>query len=87
LSRRVMRTGLEWGCPFVLYWEMYNNEVRHGHQRGFWLIDDKGRVQPVYFTLLQYYRNGRVWVGDFLRQRQRLPTTTEFEAVAAQWLQ
>ena len=35
LSRRVMRARLEWGCPFVLYWEMYNNEVRDGRQRGF----------------------------------------------------
>ena len=48
LSRRVMRAGLEWGCPFVLYWEMYNNEVRDGRQRGFWLIDNEGRKQPVY---------------------------------------
>jgi len=30
LSRRVMRTGLSWGCPFVLYWEMYNNEASAG---------------------------------------------------------
>jgi hypothetical protein len=57
LSRRVMRTGLGWGCPFVLYWEMCNNEVRDGRQRGFWLIDDMGRKQPVYLTLQQYYRN------------------------------
>ena len=87
LSRRVMRTGLSWGCPFVLYWEMYNNEVRDGRQRGFWLIDDKGRAQPVYFTLQQYYRRAQVWVGDFLRQRQRLPTATEFGPAAVQWLQ
>jgi len=87
LSRRVMRTGLSWGCPFVLYWEMYNNEVRDGRQRGFWLIDDKGRVQPVYFTLQQYYRRAQVWVGDFLRQRRRLPTATEFGPAAVQWLQ
>ena len=64
LSRRVMRTGLGWGCPFVLYWEVYNNEVRDGRQRGFWLIDDMGRKQPVYLTLQQYYRNARVWVTD-----------------------
>jgi len=35
LSRRVMRAGLEWGCPFVLYWEMYNNEVRDGRHADF----------------------------------------------------
>ena len=43
LSRRVMRARLEWGCPFVLYWEMYNDKVRDGRQRGFWLIDNEGR--------------------------------------------
>ena len=77
LSRRVMRIGLEWGCPFVLYWEMYNNEVRDGRQRGFWLIDNEGRKQPVYFTLQKYYEKGRGWVSDFLGQRQRLPTSME----------
>ena len=87
LSRRVMRIGLEWGCPFVLYWEMYNNEVRDGRQRGFWLIDDGGRKQPVYFTLQQYYRNARVWVIDFVRKQQRLPTSMEFDGVAVRWLQ
>jgi hypothetical protein len=87
LSRRVMRVGLEWGCPFVLYWEMYNNEVRDGRQRGFWLIDDKGLKQPVYLTLQQYFRNARVWVTDFLRQRLRLPTSMEFDGAAVRWLQ
>ena len=87
LSRRVMRIGLEWECPFVLYWEMYNNEVRDGRQRGFWLIDNEGRKQPVYFTLQKYYEEARVWVGDFLRQRQRLPTSMEFGGAAVNWLQ
>jgi hypothetical protein len=86
LSRRVMRSGLAWGCPFVLYWEMYNNEVKDGRQRGFWLIDDQGREQPVYFTLQQYYRRARSWVTDFLQERHRVPTPSEFDGTAAQWL-
>ena len=87
LSRRVMRIGLEWGCPFALYWEMYNNEVRDGRQRGFWLIDNEGRKQPIYFTLQKYYEEARVWVSDFLSQRQRLPGSMEFGQVAVRWLQ
>jgi hypothetical protein len=87
LSRRVMRIGLEWGCPFVLYWEMYNNEVRDGRQRGFWLIDNEGRKQPVYFTLQKYYGKARIWVSDFLRRRQRLPSSLEFSQAAVGWLQ
>ena len=87
LSRRVMRGGLEWGCPFVLYWEMYNNEVRDGRQRGFWLIDNEGRKQPVYFTLQKYYEQARVWVSDFLGRRHRLPSSMEFGQAAMGWLQ
>jgi hypothetical protein len=41
--------------PVRLYWEMYNNEVRDGRRRGFWLINDEGRRQQVYFTLQKYY--------------------------------
>jgi hypothetical protein len=82
-----MRTGLAWGCPFVLYWEMYNNEVKDGRQRGFWLIDDQGDKQPVYFTLQQYYSNARGWVTEFLRQQHRLPNPVEFDDAAARWVQ
>jgi hypothetical protein len=87
LSRQVMRTGLAWGCPFVLYWEVYNNAVRDGRQRGFWLIDDKGHEQPVYLTLQQFFGRARSWVSDFLSERQRLPTSVEFGQIAAQWLE
>jgi hypothetical protein len=36
-SRQLMQTARQWGCPLVLCWEMYNNEV------------DKGVKQPVYY--------------------------------------
>jgi hypothetical protein len=87
LSRQVMRAGLAWGCPFVLYWEIYNNEIRDGRQRGFWLIDDHGRKQPVYLTLQQYYRSARVWVADFIGRQHRLPSALEFDEAAVAWLQ
>jgi hypothetical protein len=86
LSRRVMTIGLTWGCPFVLYWEMYNNEIKDGRQRGFWLIDDQARKQPVYFTLQQYYRSARGWVTGFLQERHRVPTPFEFDGTAVEWL-
>jgi hypothetical protein len=86
LSRRVMRTGLAWGCPFVLYWEIFNNEVSNGRQRGFWLIDDQGRKQPIYFTLQHYYEIARAWVTDFLHRQHRLPDPSEFDNAAVAWL-
>jgi hypothetical protein len=57
LSREVMTTGLKWGCPFILYWELYNNELStNGKGRGFWLINQEGEKQPIYFTHQEYYQ-------------------------------
>jgi len=87
LSRQVMRAGLAWGCPFVLYWEMYNNEVgKDGAQRGFWLIDDKGDKQPVYETHHAYYQWARHWATDFRAREGRLPTFDEFREAAVAYL-
>jgi endo-1,4-beta-mannosidase len=77
LSRQVMRVGLEWGCPFVLYWEMYNNEIdKDGKQRGFWMIDDKGVKQPIYHTHQKFYEKARRFVAE------RRPTAEEFARYA-----
>jgi len=87
LSRQVMRAGLAWGCPFVLYWEMYNNEVgQDGAQRGFWLIDDQGAKQPVYETHHAYYRWARNWAAEFRAREGRLPTFDEFREASVAYL-
>ncbi len=87
LARRVMRAGMQWGCPFVLYWEMYNNEVTaDGRQRGFWLIDDHGVKQPVYFTHQKFYAKARAYVADFTARNRRVPSREEFGLAALAWL-
>lgn len=62
-SRAVMRAGLEWGCPFILYWQLYDNEVDRetGGSAGFWLVDDKGKRQPVYHTHRDFLGHMRNW--------------------------
>jgi hypothetical protein len=88
LSRQVMRTALAWGCPFALYWEMYNNEVdKDGRQRGFWLIDDKGVRQPVYETHRSYYEWARKYVGDAVSSAGGLPAADAFRQAAGRWLE
>jgi hypothetical protein len=87
LARNVMRAGLRWGCPFVLYWEMYNNEVTpDGRQRGFWLIDDHGVKQPVYFLHQKFYQQARAYVADFTARNGREPSREEFGLAALAWL-
>ena len=37
-AKWVIKTAMKWGCPFILFWEMYNNELNDdGSNRGFWL--------------------------------------------------
>ncbi|MCC6728658.1 MAG: hypothetical protein IT208_04890 [Chthonomonadales bacterium] len=85
-ARDVVRAALEWGCPYVLYWEMYCNEVVNGAHRGFWLIDDKGQEQPSYRLLSGFLRDARRWVEAFGRAHGRLPTRVEFGRAAARLL-
>ncbi len=83
-ARRLMQAGLEWGCPFILYWELFNNEVApDGKQRGFWLIDDKGVKQPVYRTHQRIYRFAKRYREEFEAASGRQPTTAEYCQAAA----
>jgi hypothetical protein len=88
MSRRVILTALQWGCPLVLYWEFYNNEVdRQGRQRGFWMIDDKGVKQPIYEVHRRYYQKARAFVADEIGKTGLPPKDEEFRRRAAAWLQ
>lgn len=46
--RNVVRTARDWGCPYVIYWQLYCNEPRrrpvrkNDDCRGFWLIRPDG---------------------------------------------
>ncbi|MCC7495447.1 MAG: hypothetical protein IT204_24065 [Fimbriimonadaceae bacterium] len=85
-SRTFLRAALAWGVPFCLYWELYNNELQDGRQRGFWMIDDQNQRQPIYFTHQRFYAWAREWVRQFRQQHGRLPSTPEFGAAGAAWL-
>jgi hypothetical protein len=86
-SRQVMRVGLEWGCPFVLCWQMYNNEFKDGIENGYWLIDDHGVKQPLWHTLADFYKEARRNVAECKRQTGRLPADAEFRRFALGLLQ
>ena len=88
LSRQVMQAGLEWGCPLILYWELYNNEVGpDGKQIGFWLIDDKGSKTPVYETHRRFLEWSRRHVAEAARQTGQPPSALDFRKSAIEFLQ
>jgi hypothetical protein len=87
-SREVIRAGLEWGCPFILYWQMYDNEMEEGGEKtsGFWMIDNHGAVQPVYRLHKRCIARAHEWQALFRRAHFRQPTHSEYCRAAVQWL-
>jgi len=86
-SMITMRAALEWGCPFILYWQVYNNEIEEdGRHRGFWLIDEKNVKQPIYETHRLYYVWARKFVTDVATQTGKPPSPVEFQNAAAAYL-
>lgn len=82
-SLEVIRVGLEWGCPFILDWQLFNNELdADGTHRGFWMIDDKGVKQPIHETHRRYYAWVKDHIADFSQRHNRRPTDSEFRAAA-----
>jgi len=86
-SRDLMIAGLRWGCPFILYWEMYNNEVKDGHQQGFWLIDDKNTKQPIYNTHYAFYQWAHQFIDGYQREHNSPPSFAEFSSHGADFLE
>jgi hypothetical protein len=77
-TRMVMKAGLKWGCPFILYWEMYNNEVDAQGHTGNWLIDDKGAKQPAYYTHRNFCTAMKKYVYKYNKENGHLPSREEY---------
>jgi len=56
--RNAVQTGLDWGCPYIVYWQLYCNELKDPNTkppvksndavRGFWLLRPDGTKSPVW---------------------------------------
>ena len=85
----IMKWSLEWGCPFVLYWELYCNEIEPatGEHRGYWLIDDEGEKQPVWHLHKAFLDRANAFVDTYKEQHGRLPCQDTFNREAAAWVE
>lgn len=82
-AKWVIKTALKWGSPFILWWEMYNNELtKDGKNRGFWLINEKGEKTPLYYTHQQFYNEARNWLEKYTSKHSKMPSEDEFRAAA-----
>ncbi len=85
----IMKWALEWGCPFILYWELYCNEIdsRTGEHRGYWLIDDNGQKQPIWYFHREFLAKANRYVEDYQREHGTLPSQATYNRVAAEWIE
>ena len=81
-----MIAGLEWGCPFVLYWELYDNEGTPEKPGGFWLINEKNEKQPIWETHRRYYDWARKLVIETQAKTGKPPAVDTFRNEAIRFL-
>lgn len=79
-----IKSALEWGTPFILYWEMYNNEIKSktGEQVGYWLIDDNNKKQPIWHTHNSFYKESKAYLESYLKSNDCLPSFDTFRKSA-----
>jgi len=85
----IMKWALEWGCPFILYWELYCNEIEPstGEHRGYWLIDDHGDKQPIWFFHRDFLTRANAFVEQYQKEHGSLPSQETYNRVAATWIE
>ena len=82
-----VKSAIEWGCPYILHWQLYDNEFADGEYNGFWLIDHHGVKQPFYYALENYYSAARTFVQSQEQKTGRVPDSVRFRAKAIQALE
>lgn len=88
LARRAARTAIAWGCDQVLWWAIYCNEIdaQTKRHRGYWMIDDQGRRQPIYDAFNDYQNACKNFVSECWRTTGQVPTPDAFRAFAIEVL-
>lgn len=84
----IMKWALEWGCPFILYWELYCNEIEPstGEHRGYWLIDDHGNKQPIWYFHKEFLAKANAYVDAYKAKHGSLPSQATYNKAAAKWI-
>jgi hypothetical protein len=77
-SRAIIQSALRFNCPYVLYWQIYNNETVGGCQLGYWLIDNANVRQPVWYEHNDFLAKANILRNQTRLWLQRNPTDAEF---------
>jgi hypothetical protein len=84
----IMQWSLEWGCPFILYWELYCNEIEpsNNEHRGFWLVDKNGDKQPAWYLHRDMLKKANLFIENYRKKHGKLPPQQQYNRKVASWL-
>lgn len=81
-SVEFIQGALHWGCPYVLYWQLYDNEIDNGKYKGYWLIDNHGEKWPVYHVFSDFFSRAKAFVEEYADANSELPDRKTFNRKA-----
>ncbi|MEM9752032.1 MAG: hypothetical protein AAF916_01455 [Planctomycetota bacterium] len=85
-AREVALGAIDWGTPFVQYWQLYDNSANKGDDKRFWLIDDQGDESPLYWTMYNYNLLSQQYLHDYEAEFGVLPSDATFREFALETL-
>lgn len=85
MMRDIIATSLDWGTPFVIYWQIFDNIKNEKPSIGCWLINNEGVRQPVFYTYQNFYKDSHQYIADYRRKNGTDPSLQTFQKFAVQW--
>jgi len=91
LNRAYIQRLLGWNwngrcLPFILFWEIYNNQTPSTGATNFCLIDPGANKVESYYLHQRFLNRARLLVAQFNETNGRLPSDTEFSSLTAPML-
>lgn len=80
LAALELKAAAGWGCPFVLYWQMYDNE-----NAGFWLIDNTNTKVGAWYKHQEFLGKAHTLKNLYRFWMERNPTWAEMNAFSGNW--
>lgn len=79
-AKDIMQISLEEDLPFVLYWQMYNNEyTQDGKSKNMSLISENGKKRPLYHLHQNYYKQVNEYLKKYKEQNKVYPSHQDFK--------
>jgi hypothetical protein len=81
--------GWNWGghcLQYILFWEMYNNQLPSAGGTNYDLIDSSDNKTPCYYLHRYYLNEAKLLTAQFYESTGALPTDTQFSSLVAPML-